>query len=376
MNEKKYQVFISSTQQDLAEERRRVIEAVLSGQYIPIAMEQFPAHINTWSLITNFLEQCDYYVLILGGKYGSINAETGISYTEMEYDYAREKKIPILAFTHQNREALQVDNDEGKVEKLSKFYEKVMSENTIRHWKEGGDLVGGVLTSLNYYTREIPRAGWIRGDSVPANLSASLSNILRPCEALGIVKISTDGKSENAIHPLGNELKNAKEIRIISTSAFRIFEDYQSQVTKAIANGAILRVLVPERSSQFLQDVEESERRPSGDKIADEIARVEDRLLSCVRQAQEEQVGSKRIRGAYLGHFSTHLRSTIILCDSRIDNNKWGWLTVTLPPLRAVQTASFEMRDIGDEPLIISCHKHFERVWEIAESRNQIKELK
>jgi hypothetical protein len=37
--------------------------------------------------------------LIVGGRYGSVD-ETGISFTEREYDYAYEKGLHILAFVH------------------------------------------------------------------------------------------------------------------------------------------------------------------------------------------------------------------------------------------------------------------------------------
>lgn len=50
----------------------------------------------------------DYYLLIVAGKYGSIDPEENISYTEKEYRYAVAKKMPILAFLHQNIDLLPV----------------------------------------------------------------------------------------------------------------------------------------------------------------------------------------------------------------------------------------------------------------------------
>ena len=48
------------------------------------------------------IDMSDYYLLIVAGKYGSIDPEENISYTEKEYRYAVAKKMPILAFLHQN----------------------------------------------------------------------------------------------------------------------------------------------------------------------------------------------------------------------------------------------------------------------------------
>ena len=57
---------------------------------MPAGMELFPAANETqWNLIKKVIDDCDYYVLILGGRYGTIGPD-GIGYTEMEYRYALE----------------------------------------------------------------------------------------------------------------------------------------------------------------------------------------------------------------------------------------------------------------------------------------------
>ena len=103
MEKKKYQVFVSSTFRDLEDERREVIQTLLEGDYIPSGMELFYAsNDEQFSYIKKVIDNCDYYVLIIGGRYGSINSSTGFSFTEQEYDYAIEKNIPVLAFIHRN----------------------------------------------------------------------------------------------------------------------------------------------------------------------------------------------------------------------------------------------------------------------------------
>ena len=67
---------------------------------IPAGMELWPSNPATsWEVIRRVIDRSDYYVLIIGGMYGSTN-EDGISYTEQEYDYARELELPVLAFVH------------------------------------------------------------------------------------------------------------------------------------------------------------------------------------------------------------------------------------------------------------------------------------
>ncbi|NQU53007.1 MAG: DUF4062 domain-containing protein [Bacteroidetes bacterium] len=129
--EKKYQFFISSTYVDLVEERKEVIQALLELDCIPVGMELFPAaNEDQWTLIRELIDTCDYYLLIVGGRYGSLNS-AGISYTQMEYEYAIKKGIPVIAFTPSNPEEIPVgktDKDPEKSEKLKTFLDLVQKK--------------------------------------------------------------------------------------------------------------------------------------------------------------------------------------------------------------------------------------------------------
>lgn len=86
--EKRYQVFVSSTYQDLIPERIEVIQALLELDCIPCGMEYFPAADETqWDFIKKLIDESDYYIVVIAGKYGSVD-ETGKSYTQKEYEYA------------------------------------------------------------------------------------------------------------------------------------------------------------------------------------------------------------------------------------------------------------------------------------------------
>src|SRR5436309_2008295 len=100
--DKRYQVFVSSTYTDLRVERQHVSHALLSIGCIPTGMELFPAsNENQLTFIKKVIADCDYFLLILAGRYGSV-AEDGISYTEKEFDYASRRGMPIIAFLHRN----------------------------------------------------------------------------------------------------------------------------------------------------------------------------------------------------------------------------------------------------------------------------------
>lgn len=165
--EKKYQVFISSTYEDLKEERKKVQEILLKADCIPAGMEAFVATNNEqFDVIKKVIDLCDYYVLIIGGRYGSINENTGVSYTEMEYDYAVSKGIPVLAFIIDDSVVLgpeKTDNDANKKAKLENFKAKVKTNRLVDFWKETADIEKLVALSITKARDEIDRPGWVRG---------------------------------------------------------------------------------------------------------------------------------------------------------------------------------------------------------------------
>ncbi|WP_434515517.1 DUF4062 domain-containing protein [Dechloromonas sp. ARDL1] len=70
---KKYQVFISSTYEDLKAERDQVIKATLEMGHIPVGMEMFSAaDEEQWNIIARQIDEVDYYCIILAHRYGSV----------------------------------------------------------------------------------------------------------------------------------------------------------------------------------------------------------------------------------------------------------------------------------------------------------------
>lgn len=161
----KHQVFVSSTYRDLVEERKAVIHALLELDCIPAGMELFPAaDEDAWTLIREVIDDCDYYVLILAGKYGSSGSD-GVGFTEMEFDYAVSVNKPIMAFLHEAPDDLPATNTE-KTEalqaKLMEFREKAKSKH-CKFWTTSEDLGGKVSRGLIHLRKRHPSAGWVPG---------------------------------------------------------------------------------------------------------------------------------------------------------------------------------------------------------------------
>lgn len=162
--EKRYQVFISSTFTDLREERRAIIDGLLNADFIPAMMEAFTAsNDEQFEYIKRRIDLSDYYILIIGARYGSINKNTGKSFTEQEYEYAVEKGIPILVFLHSDPYNLPASKrEDDKRNQLENFREKVSQKRLCKMWNTIADLVYSVINSLNQEVIKNPQKGWIR----------------------------------------------------------------------------------------------------------------------------------------------------------------------------------------------------------------------
>lgn len=145
------------------------MHALLELDCIPSGMELFPAANETqWTLIKKVIDDCDYYLLILGGRYGSLGPE-GLSYTEMEYKYALSINKPIIAFLHKKPGLIPVEKSEesphGK-QKLAEFRELTQQKH-CKFWVTPSELGSVVSRSLVQLIRNSPAVGWVRADELP-----------------------------------------------------------------------------------------------------------------------------------------------------------------------------------------------------------------
>ncbi len=171
---KKLLVFVSSTYKDLQEERQAAVQAVLKSGHIPAGMELFSAGDKSQlETIYNWIDECDVYMLILGGRYGSIDKDTGLSYTELEYDYARQKNKPYFAVVIK-KEALEakvktngtevLETENPKL--LKEFQEKVLG-SISSFFEDVKDVKLAVYESLGDLATDPSLSGWISGKDVP-----------------------------------------------------------------------------------------------------------------------------------------------------------------------------------------------------------------
>lgn len=168
---KKLQVFVSSTYTDLKEERQAAVEAILKSGNIPAGMELFTAGDKSQlETITRWIDDSDVYMLILGGRYGSIEPATGNSYTEVEYDYAKSNKKPLFAVVISDKykddkvkkygvSVIEQDNPS----KYNSFKEKVLS-NISSFFDSPKDIKLAVHETLADLKDRYEFIGWVPGD--------------------------------------------------------------------------------------------------------------------------------------------------------------------------------------------------------------------
>lgn len=239
--DKRYQIFISSTFADLKEERKMVMQAVLELNHFPAGMELFPA-IDTkqFDYIKQIIDDSDYYLLIIGARYGSID-EDGISYTEKEYDYAVSKGIPIIVFIRKDIDAVlgQYDIEVQSKKKLKEFIEKAKEGRLVKFWKDANELNTKVVSSLVNVFEKQKRIGWIRASAVNIVNSQVIENLQKEKETIS-TQLSEEKQKrlniENDYKSLQQEKNKVEdELSILSVQAaeskskqFEIEQSYQS----------------------------------------------------------------------------------------------------------------------------------------------------
>ncbi len=200
----KYTVFLSSTHDDLQHEREQVADAILKLGHIPCGMEQFSAGSGRgWNVITQTIDICDYYVLIVAGRYGTMFPGEEVSWTEKEYNYARSRNLDPLAFLRHRDHIIgsRMDDEPSAIMHRQAFIRRIDEECRRELWTTSEDLCARVTMAL---TKQIAddqrlgrsRPGWFRGDDLPgdakvtnelarlsaenAELRAALSRALTP----------------------------------------------------------------------------------------------------------------------------------------------------------------------------------------------------
>ena len=267
---KKLQIFISSTYKDLQDERQAAVEAILGSNNIPAGMELFKAGNNSqWETIKKWINDSDIYMLILGGRYGSIEATSKKSYTQLEYEYAISKDIPVFATVLSDsfikRKESSSSNPDDISEHSNKYlydeFKKLVMSKMVKIVDDCKDIKLAIHESLSELKEDYDFEGWTRGvsDLTYNNLVEQNSKLVQEVNELKEqLKQKTDLKQPTSTQ---SEFWN-KEIILNVSGAVEFMEKLRnSQITLKI--NEIFQIIAPlimtpTKTSKVKEDFEQS----------------------------------------------------------------------------------------------------------------------
>jgi len=245
--EKRYQVFVSSTFTDLKAERSKVIQALMELDCIPAGMELFPAaDEEQFDFIKRVIDDCDYYLLIIGGRYGSLS-KTGMGFTEKEYEYAVHRGLRVIALLHENPQALSLEKSELTPqlrELLQKFRDRVSKDRLVKYWNTTNELPGAVALSVQKAIKLYPALGWVRG-------SQASNRRLVPHNA-GLARYVQLHEEPFLFQPFREDLVAEVTYERSGRSAFSV-RDKVSYVCKSVDNKITKQLLWQADPGEFLE---------------------------------------------------------------------------------------------------------------------------
>lgn len=167
MSEKRYQVFISSTYNDLQEERGVITQVLPALGCIPCGLDLQPVGTAAWAALKKLIDDSDYYVVMLGSRYGSLSP-SGISYTHMEYVYASTKQKPILVLMHDSPDTRPVQLQEKTPEGRRQFndFRQLLAKGLVAGWNDSHSLDQALRRYLPQLIKSKPATGWVRATSL------------------------------------------------------------------------------------------------------------------------------------------------------------------------------------------------------------------
>jgi len=170
---KKMQVFVSSTYTDLKQERQAAVEAILTAGHIPAGMELFAAGDESqMDVIRRWINESDVFLLILGGRYGTLDPQTNKSYVHLEFEHAVSTGIALFAVvideSHLEARVRAIGSSVIETENaaaLRKFRELLVSSRIVKFWGDTKDIKLAILETLPEFARRSNIEGWVRAST-------------------------------------------------------------------------------------------------------------------------------------------------------------------------------------------------------------------
>jgi hypothetical protein len=249
--DRRYQVFVSSTFDDLREERAAAISALLQIDCFPAGMELFPAaDDDSLTLIRSVIDDSDYYMVILAGRYGSVAEGHPKSFTQLEYEYAVSVGKPTIALIHASPQLLpagKTERSELGGKRLDDFRE-ILKKKNCRYWADRGELIAAVFTGIQHLKRTRPGIGWIRGSDISALADEKLKDeTLALRREIDRLSLELSAANDKSAPPGSDELAQGTDETTIALDLTPTVPEREAErVTLTVQWDEIFRVTLPQ----------------------------------------------------------------------------------------------------------------------------------
>lgn len=168
----------------MLKERQAAVEAILKAGHIPAGMELFTAGDKSqWQIIKKWIDESDIFVLILGGRYGTLEPKSKRSYIELEYRHAESLKKPLFAIVI-DKAALENKvkqygasvKESTNILSYKRFSEHVLSKMT-HFYRDEKDIQLSILQNIQNISANTLLSGWVSGRDVMENEKLLRENI-------------------------------------------------------------------------------------------------------------------------------------------------------------------------------------------------------
>ena len=172
-----YSVFLSVPSKGFEPIRGKAIKSIVDTDCFPFYMGNIKYYDeNFWETIKKQISLSDFFIIILGDEYGSINKTIEIdkygemSYTEMELCHALEKGIPIIPLIKKENNNKSTTEEGSNNEKLKHLKNELRfgksKQVAVVEWENEKELLYEIKNSLFIAIKSLQPKGWYRADGV------------------------------------------------------------------------------------------------------------------------------------------------------------------------------------------------------------------
>jgi hypothetical protein len=164
---RKFHVFISSTQDDLKNERIALTRLIWEMGHIPVCLDDFDiCNEDDRRTVKCIIGDCDYFLSLVAHRYGPL--VDGAAGTEIEYSCAVKRGIPVLGLIIGEKarwKDSKCDQDAALVSALDEFKQR-LQDHPHEFWMNSQDLKQKAREILTQEMFLNPRNGWTVGDTL------------------------------------------------------------------------------------------------------------------------------------------------------------------------------------------------------------------